>query len=303
MPRDTRPYCVGLGYNGDQCRNHILNDETKYCKLHQYMNNYTEAMIKQLTLCSGCRKYQYCEGFSTCENCRKRKADKRKEMSEQIIKCKKEGCHNNVKENGYCGKHLTERMKFEEQTKTQGFKPCANSIRGCRNQLSIDCEYSRCEQCREKECVKDHERRCFKKQITDVLTQIQVNNPPTNNIVQKPIEEPHIIKEDEIKQKLKVSFKLKDNDSKKIVIVANKVHLTSDGFYIYEGENGEGKHCTRCGHFYEKKEFVGLRGGYVNTCLIHCRSANHRGCGDGRSTPPRRPRKGGRAGAPALRRY
>jgi hypothetical protein len=248
------------------------------------MSDYTEEMIKQLKFCSGCRKYRYCGECATCENCRKRKADKRSDVSEKANKCNKEGCNNTAKENGFCGKHFTERMEFEEQTRKHGFKPCVNSIRGCRNQLSTDCKFSRCEECREKERIKDHERRGFNKQITNTLKQIQEkisDDPPAENsdpTAQNSVESQMIdvVQKPKIKITVKPVDTNKDTDGKKIIIVANKVHLTDNGFYTYDGEVEEGKHCTRCGHFYGKKEFVGVKGDYVDTCLIQCRSANHR---------------------------
>ena len=53
-------------------------------------------------------------------------ADRRHEQQLHSVKCQKEGCSNNAADHGFCGKHYTERMKFEEQTKSLGMKTCSD---------------------------------------------------------------------------------------------------------------------------------------------------------------------------------
>ena len=59
-------------------------------------------------------------------------------------------------------------------------------------------------------------------------------------------------------------------------IDSQKIHETQNSFYLYDGEIGEGKHCSGCNHFHEKSEFIGIRGNVVKTCLIHCRSIDRK---------------------------
>jgi hypothetical protein len=68
--KSKQPKCIGKNIDGNQC---IFKLETKKCcKNHAYMENYTTDMLNNLLLCSGCRKYKYIVGYSTCEECRNR---------------------------------------------------------------------------------------------------------------------------------------------------------------------------------------------------------------------------------------
>ena len=61
--------CKGKDYNGDSCRNNI-KDDTYFCKYHYYMKDYTEDMLDNLTLCTGCKKYYYIVEGKTCKICK-----------------------------------------------------------------------------------------------------------------------------------------------------------------------------------------------------------------------------------------
>lgn len=140
--------CLGKDRNGDICRNFQLL-ESKFCKFHQYMNVYTPEMLLTLEMCGGCKKMYYFEGkIKTCEICRVRGKKNRRNNIDNIILCYKEGCKfKKSKENKYCGKHQL--CVFEDETNTMNKKVCYNYIRGCRSQLELDYEYSKCVTCLE----------------------------------------------------------------------------------------------------------------------------------------------------------
>mgnify|MGYP003344123941 CR=1 FL=1 len=133
--------CLSRDRNGNPCRNSSISS-TNFCKLHQYMCDYTNEMLEKLKLCKGCNKMYYFENDNkTCENCRTR-IKKEKE----VILCKKEGCKFKKSiENEYCGKHQIN--IFIEQTISENKKICKNYIRGCRTQLNMDYKFSKCEEC------------------------------------------------------------------------------------------------------------------------------------------------------------
>lgn len=198
--------CLSKDRNGDQCRNNGLG-ETRFCKFHQYMNEYTDEMLSHLELCKGCKKQYYFEdGEKTCTKCLNRGKENKMKEKEAVVLCEKEGCKFtplrtkgaqsaspcslitalpsgvgvlNVQrckksdENKYCGKHQL--CIFEDETREAGKKLCFNYIRGCRAQLDMSYAYSRCEECLEKDRKKDKERRT--KAVTNDMTP-----PITNNL-------------------------------------------------------------------------------------------------------------------------
>ena len=80
--------CKGKDYNGDSCRNNI-KDDTNFCKYHYYMKDYTEDMLDNLTLCTGCKKYYYIVEGKTCKICKDR-GKKIREKNDQRSVIKKE---------------------------------------------------------------------------------------------------------------------------------------------------------------------------------------------------------------------
>ena len=55
-------------------------------KNHLYMKDYTQDMISNLTLCSGCKKYKY-KDTSSCDQCKSRI-----KSSKTVILCSKKDC-------------------------------------------------------------------------------------------------------------------------------------------------------------------------------------------------------------------
>lgn len=146
--------CLSKDRNHNNCRNHRVG-ETRFCKLHQYMNEYTDAMLAQLRLCSGCLKMYYMgdSGFICCVGCRSRE-----KLKPPVILCKSENCKfKRSNENEYCGKHQI--CLFIDETVSRDKKVCVNYVRGCRSQLDTTYKYTRCSGCLETDREKDRARR------------------------------------------------------------------------------------------------------------------------------------------------
>ena len=146
--------CLSKDRNSNGCRNHSI-DNSRFCKLHQYMNEYTDSMLEQLRLCSGCSKMHYMTDtkYVTCEGCRTREKPK-----SNVVLCKSNNCKfKKSDENDYCGKHQL--CVFVDETTANGEKVCVNYLRGCRTQLDMSYKYTRCVRCLEKDREKDRQRR------------------------------------------------------------------------------------------------------------------------------------------------
>jgi hypothetical protein len=159
--------CLAKDRHSDNCRNHSIGD-TRFCKLHQYMNEYTDTMLENLTLCQGCSKmYWFADADTkTCSKCRERGKTNREKSREEVVLCGKEGCSfKKSVENKYCGKHQI--CLFIDETKSNHKKMCREYIRGCRAQLELDDGYSKCEDCRAKEREKDHQMRSTFREINE----------------------------------------------------------------------------------------------------------------------------------------
>lgn len=63
--------CCGLDKNGKSCSYNPINN-TKFCKYHEYMKDYTETMLSNLTLCRGCKKMYYKPNKIACNDCEKK---------------------------------------------------------------------------------------------------------------------------------------------------------------------------------------------------------------------------------------
>ena len=135
------------------------------CHIHQYQSEYTKEMMENLTPCSTCRKTFYLPTGKVCDECKeiaKINRLKKKVAKDSLEKCKhvgKKGKCNLVRinETEYCKLH--QHQLFVDKTKEDGKKLCYNHIRGCVEQLDMDYEYSKCQNCLEKERIKDAKRR------------------------------------------------------------------------------------------------------------------------------------------------
>ncbi len=150
--------CIGKDRNDNPCRNKGIQD-TKCCKFHQYMKDYTEDMLNCLTKCSGCKKQYYLiDGVKTCDHCKQRGKSSKEKQKETKVLCKAENCtFKKSDENDYCMKHQIN--LFIDETHALGKKMCKNYVRGCKTQLDNDYSKSSCETCLEKERERYRKRR------------------------------------------------------------------------------------------------------------------------------------------------
>lgn len=143
--------CLAKDRNNENCRNNQL-DTSNFCKFHQYMNDYSEKMLNELTICSGCKKMYYLPDSKQCKKCKERGETCRIKHKNEKILCKKNECNfEKSTDNDYCGKHQKE--YFREETELIGKKVCVNYIRGCYTQMNKSDTFSKCLKCREKERV------------------------------------------------------------------------------------------------------------------------------------------------------
>ncbi|ARF09844.1 hypothetical protein Indivirus_4_16 [Indivirus ILV1] len=81
-----------IGKDNEECNKNVIND-TKYCKSHQYVIDYTDKEKKESKRCSGCRKVKWFpadQATCGCGNKRAAKAnEKRKEANKDKVEQKK----------------------------------------------------------------------------------------------------------------------------------------------------------------------------------------------------------------------
>ena len=160
--------CIGKDRNNKECRNRALGD-TRCCKLHQYLQDYTNEMLARCTLCSGCNKMYDLGEEKTCTNCRERTKLHRETVKETVILCKSAKCTSKKSsENDYCLKHQI--YVLIEQVALRKKRLCVNYVRGCREELVLDHKTTRCEACLEKDRAKDKLRRTNAASTVDSIT-------------------------------------------------------------------------------------------------------------------------------------
>ncbi len=263
----SKTKCLGKDRNNDPCRNNIYNN-TKFCELHDYMCEYSDDMLNNLTLCSGCKKMYYLSNTKICVKCKNRKLVNKLKEKQEIILCKKEGCnYKQSEENEYCGKHQAD--YFKEQTELENKKVCSNYTRGCRGKLDLTYKYSKCQPCLEKDRIYEKNYNNLNKvnKSTKYLNQeenlIKIEN--TNNI-----------------NKDKKSLEIYDNINK-IILSINELEKNileieenfKDNINVYQVKkikiNNSIKEipvflCSNKYHWKQGKDFVDLN----NKCWRHC---------------------------------
>jgi hypothetical protein len=182
--------CLAKDRNNENCRNNQL-ETSNFCNFHQYMNDYSEKMLNELTMCSGCKKMHYLPDSKQCAKCKERGEKCRIKHKNEKVLCKKNECNfEKSTDNDYCGKHQKE--YFREETELIGKKVCVNYIRGCYTQMNKNDTFSRCLKCRKKERVgyKQHNDNVTDDfNILDELDELEKeleifeNKPNKNNIV------------------------------------------------------------------------------------------------------------------------
>ena len=150
--------CLAIDRNNNGCRCNALN-ESRFCKNHSYMSDYTDEMMANQTICSGCKKPYYLQDDAkTCSNCKERGKQSKISAKGAVILCASDECKfKRSAENKYCMKHQL--CVFVDETVALGKKLCKQYVRGCRAQLDADYSKSTCEECLVIEREKDRARR------------------------------------------------------------------------------------------------------------------------------------------------
>lgn len=288
--------CLAKDRNNDPCRNYCIDVDgvpTKFCKLHQYMNNYTPEMLDATRLCTGCRKMRYfATDYKICDPCRKRDISKYKKI---VTKCAHPECEfKKSDENEYCGKHQLQ--VFIKLTAELGKKVCYDHIRGCRAQLEPSYPLSKCRDCLDKESSTERKRRheamlanpsrdtnkictiCCKEQdmsefifTDDRLTKTCKTCRSQNNIQNLRRDRDH--RNLWTRTNLNRAFYCCQRDAK---IRDIEFHLTKDEFMEIIKEN-----CVYCGDISEEKQFNGVdrvdsKGHYtIDNCVSACTLCNY----------------------------
>jgi hypothetical protein len=160
--------CSAIDRNLKGCRCNAIND-TSFCKKHDYMVDYTEEMLSNLQICSGCKKSYYIPDGKTCSSCRNRGKQNKQISRENVVFCANDKCvFKRSEENKYCQKHQL--CIFVDETVAINKKVCKNYVRGCRSQLDLDYQYIRCQSCLEKEREQERNRRANTKNTTHTDT-------------------------------------------------------------------------------------------------------------------------------------
>lgn len=272
MSNKVKIKCLGKDRNNDCCRNNPL-DNTRFCKLHDYMCEYSDYMLNNLLLCSGCKKMHHLIDTKTCIKCKKRGEVIRLKDKQEKILCKKEECkYEKSDENEYCGKHQAD--YFKEQTELENKKVCYNYTRGCREKLDLTYKYSKCQPCLEKDRIKDKARYNANKEINLIKEVEEVKEVDIKQLKKSKIEEniDNIVEaifdidkiileqEEDIKNeynKYKIKkIKLEDSDKEvPVFLCSNKYHWKQGKEFIDDGKcyricNG----CRAKGRINDKSE-------------------------------------------------
>ncbi len=157
--------CLAIDRNNNGCRCNALN-ESRFCKNHSYMSDYTDEMMANQTICSGCKMSYYLpDGAKTCSNCKERVKQSKITTKEAVVLCASNACKfKRSEENKYCMKHQL--CVFVDETAALGKKLCKQYVRGCRAQLDADYSKSACEECLVIEREKDRARRGYAQKMT-----------------------------------------------------------------------------------------------------------------------------------------
>ena len=130
------------------------------------MSDYTDEMIANQSICSGCKKSYYLpDGIKTCSNCKERGKQSKITAKEAVVLCASDNCKSKRSiENTYCMKHQL--CVFVDETAALGKKLCKQYVRGCRAQLDAEYPKSTCEECLVIEREKDRARRGYAQKTT-----------------------------------------------------------------------------------------------------------------------------------------
>lgn len=288
--------CLAKDRNNDPCRNYSIDVDvivTKFCKLHQYMKDYTPEMLDASRLCTGCKKMRYFDTeYKICEPCRTRDRSKYKKS---VTKCAHPECEfKKSDENDYCKKHQLQ--VFIKSTVELGKKVCYDHIRGCRAQLEPSYPFSKCRDCLDKENAAERQRRndamvatasnvcnkictvcCKERELSkfisddECLTKTCQTCRSKNNIQNLKRDREH--RNLWTRTNLNRSFFSYQKEAAKRDI---EFHLTKEEFMEIIKEK-----CSYCGDISEEKQFNGVdrvnsKGHYTNdNCVSACTLCNY----------------------------
>lgn len=141
-------------------------DDSGYCGRHERNKLYDNGILEGKKWCRfffrGCNNI-ISDNSLTCESCLKKKYEGKH-------LCKHDGCKHHLQSEGFCKKHERDIYYIEEKEK--GFKYC-DIARGCFN-ICNDSKKS-CDECLEKERIKDKERYDKRKELHNALKQTNSN--------------------------------------------------------------------------------------------------------------------------------
>ena len=166
--------CLSKDRNHKPCRN-FSQDGSRFCKNHQYMNDYTPEMLEATQLCGTCHKMYFFEpGVKVCDKCKAIGQANREKARDNIVLCKSEGCKfKRSVENIYCGLHQL--CLFVDECADEGVRPCTKYLKGCRTKLESSYSFKKCADCLQKEREYDRAKRsAVSGEIVDGLKQCSV---------------------------------------------------------------------------------------------------------------------------------
>jgi hypothetical protein len=288
--------CLAKDRNQDPCRNYSIDIDgtaTKFCKLHQYMKDYTPEMLDSTRLCNGCRKMRYFDTtYKICEPCRTRDRSKYKKT---VTNCAHPECEfKKSNENEYCGKHQLQ--VFIKSTTELGKKVCYDHIRGCRIQLDLSYPFSKCRDCLDKESAADRKRRheAMSANPSNACSKICTICCKEQDVSMFVSDDDHLTKTCQTcRSQNKVQNQKRDKEHRNLLTRTNlnrafyccqrdakrrniEFHLTKDEFMEIIKEN-----CVYCGDISEEKQFNGVdrvnsKGHYtIDNCVSACTLCNY----------------------------
>ena len=180
-----KPKCKWKDRNLIPCR-FCLEENSEYCKFHDYVKDYTEEMKEKSVICTGCNMYKYCGILKSCDVCINRGKENRNnnDHKENKVICKGNLCTFKAQDNGYCGIH--QRLGWKEEVEKDGTKKvCHGWKRGCFNILKIEDIFVNCCVCREKERINTDPYTYYKKSAYDRKINFELTNEEIYDIVKK----------------------------------------------------------------------------------------------------------------------
>lgn len=165
--------CKGKLKDKSNCTYTVHKDSPskRFCKRHDYLEEYTDEMLSQCKHCSDCGRWIFLGEYKTCEKCKKRGLDNREELKKKKAtepdcdacidnNCKiiNKGVNTNKYGKNYCNLHNEKHTWFDE-LEANDKKPCNNHNRGCPTEegLEKDSELDQCEYCTNKILKKSRE--------------------------------------------------------------------------------------------------------------------------------------------------